>query len=74
MLFLCLKLSYYAALCSHMLLMYMYNDGSVQNNRDFLYRALYCSSKSSTGSMHRPTVVARTVTDCSGLDMLSRES
>ena len=31
-------------------------DGSVQNNRGFfLWRALSCNSKSSTGSTHRPT-------------------
>ena len=52
-------------------------DGSVQNTRGIvLLRALYCSSKSSMGSPHRPDAsdLATTVTDCSGLDMLSRES
>ena len=56
---------------------YAADDGSVQNTRGIvLLRALYCGSKSSTGSPHRPDAsdLATTVTDCSGLDMLSRES
>ena len=67
----CLNLTTSEFLADGLLLMH---NGSVQNNRGiFLYRALYCSSKKFNG-VNAPSDLATTITDCSGLDMLSRES
>ena len=51
-------------------------DGSVQNNRGiFCIGRCTVVAKVQRGQRTvRPTIVATTVTDCSGLDMLSRES
>ena len=52
-------------------------DGSVQNNRGFFIGrcTVVLVAKVQRGQRTvRPTIVATTITDCNGLDMLSRES
>ena len=59
-----LKVIIFAALCSH-----LPNNGSCKISGEFFYRR--CTEYK---QLNAPSDLATTVTDCKGLDMLSRES